>query len=119
MREPTKDKGRIEHMLKMCQDLEVAKQKHTSDEIANDSILFFGISKMIEIIGEAAYKVTKEFRENHPELPWRDIIGMRHILVHGYFTINPEVLWGVVNHDIPPMIPILEKYLREYSSLDI
>lgn len=66
---------------------------------------------MTEIIGEAAYKLTLEFRESHPELPWREIIGMRHLLVHGYFTISPDILWDAIQNDIPAMIPILRKYL--------
>lgn len=68
---------------------------------------------MTEIIGEAAYKLTHEFRDTHTELPWKEIIGMRHLLVHGYFTISPDALWDVIQNDIPDMIPILEKYLKE------
>lgn len=68
---------------------------------------------MTEIIGVAAYKLTHEFRDTHPEIPWREIIGMRHLLVHGYFTINLEVLWDVIQNDIPSMIPALKKYLEE------
>lgn len=108
-----KDKGRIEHMLEMALNLQEAKIRHSYDEILRDRILFYGLSKMTEIIGEAAYKLTVEFRESHPELPWREIIGMRHLLVHGYFTISPEVLWDVIQNDIPGMIPTLRKYLED------
>ena len=113
MREPIRDKGRIEHMLEMALKLRDAKSRHSYEEILNDSILFYGLTKMTEIIGEAAYKLTLEFKEAHNELPWRDIIGMRHMLVHGYFTISPEVLWDVIQNDIPNMIPVLEQYLEE------
>lgn len=113
MREQIKDKGRIQHMLEMAYRINEAKISHTFEDVANDSILFYGLTKMTEIIGEAAYKLTHEFRETHPELPWKQIIGMRHLLVHGYFTIVPEVLWDVINNDIPSMIPILEEYLSE------
>lgn len=113
MREAIKDRGRIEHMLEMAYSLHEAKNKHSYEDILNDKILFFGLTKMAEIIGEAAYKLTNEFRETHPELPWKQIVGMRHMLVHGYFTIIPEVLWDVVQNDIPAMIPILENYLME------
>lgn len=113
MREPIKDRGRIEHMLEMALNLQEAKSLHTFEDILNDRILFYGITKMTEIIGEGAYKLTHEFRDTHPEIPWREIIGMRHLLVHGYFTINPEVLWDVIQNDIPSMIPTLKKYLEE------
>lgn len=70
---------------------------------------------MIEIIGEAAYMITKDYKQEHLELPWRQIEGMRHILVHGYFSISPEVLWDVIQNDIPVLRPILERYLDEQN----
>lgn len=76
----------------------------------------FGLSKIVEIIGEAAYKITKEFKENHTELPWKQIEGMRHILVHGYFSIIPEVLWDVIDNDIPTLIPILRRYIDDLGN---
>ena len=57
--------------------------------------------------------ITNDFKDTHTELPWRQMSGMRHILVHGYYTVRPEVLWDVIQNDIPAMIPILEKYLAE------
>lgn len=113
MREQIKDRGRIEHMLEMALNLQEAKSRHTYEEILNDRILFYGLTKMAEIIGEAAYKLTNEFRDSHPELPWKEIIGMRHLLVHGYFTISPDILWDVIQNDIPDMIPTLQKYLEQ------
>lgn len=115
MRDPFKDKGRIEHMLEMATKLHLANHQHSLEEVKNDVILFYGLTKMTEIIGEAAYKLTLEFREEHPEIPWREIIGMRHLLVHGYFSVNPEILWDVIQNDIPEMIPILTRYLDEFQ----
>lgn len=69
MREETKDKGRIKHMLEMGQNLQEAKAHHTYEDLINDKILFYGLTKMTEIIGEAAYKLTHEFTASHPELP--------------------------------------------------
>lgn len=116
MREKIRDKGRLEHILEMAKNLQEEKSRHSFEEIHNDKILFYGLSKMAEIIGEAAYKLTHEFVDTHPELPWAQIIGMRHILVHGYFRISPEDLWDTIQYDVPTMIPILEKYLNEFDS---
>lgn len=113
MREAIKDRGRIEHMLEMALMLQESATKHNLDDIKKDKITFYGLSKMIEIIGEAAYKITNEFKEDNPELPWRMIIGMRHILVHGYNTVSPELLYNVIQNDIPAMIPILNGYLSK------
>lgn len=110
MRDPNKDSGRISHMLEMALLLNEEKGKHTLESIGNDRVLFFGLSKMVEIIGEAAYMITKEFKAQHSQLPWRQIEGMRHILVHGYFSISPEILWDVIQNDIPNIIPILESF---------
>ncbi len=111
MREEIKDRGRLEHMLEMATQLQSTVGRHTLEEIKQDPILFYGLSKMIEIIGEAAYKLTIEFKNNNSELPWRKIVGMRHILVHGYYSVSPDLLWDVILNDIPPMIPILKGYL--------
>ena len=115
MRDPLKDKGRLQHMLDMAVLLDHEKVNHSLDMIKRDRVAFFGLSKIVEIIGEAAYKITKEFKVSHSELPWRQIEGMRHILVHGYFSIVPEVLWDVIENDIPTLIPILQQYIQELN----
>lgn len=113
MREALKDPGRIHHMLEMAELLESEKSKHSLQTIQEDKILFFGLTKMVEIIGEAAYMVTKEFKETNPELPWKQMEGMRHVLVHGYYTVRPEVLWSVIENDIPSIIPTLRILLEK------
>ena len=113
MRDKLRDPGRLRHMLEMAVLLQKEKDNHSLESIKNDPILFYGLTKMTEIIGEAAYRVTKEFKDSHQELPWNEIQGMRHHLVHGYYQISTEVLWDAIQHDIPAMIPILENYLTE------
>ena len=115
MRDALKDIGRIQHMHEMAVLLETEKDKLSIEAIIKDRVLFYGLSKMIEIIGEAAFMITKDYKQEHLELPWRQIEGMRHILVHGYFSISPEVLWDVIQNDIPVLRPILERYLDEQN----
>ena len=67
----------------------------------------------MEVIGEAVYMLTKEFRESHCDVNWRQIEKMRHVLVHGYYTIAPESLWDTIQEDIPELKPWIEKYLAE------
>ena len=102
-------------MLEMARMLEEKKSGYTLDDIKSDTILFYGLSKMVEIIGEAAYMITNEYKSIHTELPWRQIEGMRHILVHWYYTISSDVLWDVIQNDIPSLIPILEYYIKDYK----
>lgn len=107
MRDPLKDNGRLRHMLDMALLLEQEKGKYSLQQIKDDAIAFYGLTKIVEIIGEAAYMITKEFKLVNPQLPWKEMEGMRHVLVHGYYTIRPEMLWEVIQKDIPDIIPIL------------
>lgn len=60
--------------------------------------------KDVEIIGEAAYQVSDETRSRLPDIPWDDIVGMRHRLVHAYFDINLDILWKTVQEDLPLLV---------------
>lgn len=112
MREKIKDPGRLQHMLEMALLLEQEKERHSLESIKKDKLAFYGLAKMVEIIGEASYKLTHNFKQTHPDLPWREIEGMRHIMVHGYYAISPERLWITILNDIPEMIPVLKAYLE-------
>ncbi len=75
----------------------------------HDRMLRGAVERHIEIIGEAAGKVSKEFRDKHPEIVWQRIIGQRHVLVHEYGEIEHELLWKVATLHIPDLIIKLEK----------
>ena len=66
------------------------------------------ILKAIEIIGEAAARVSADTKEAHPEIPWPEIIGMRNRLVHAYFEVNLERVWQTVQQDVPRLIALLK-----------
>jgi len=80
----------------------------TWQRFSEDRILQNALMHLVQIIGEAARKISTEFQENHPEIPWTEVIGMRHRLVHEYFRIIPEKVWDVVQQDIAPLIETLE-----------
>lgn len=67
----------------------------------------------LQIIGEAAVKISDDFREQHPDIPWPKIIGMRNILVHDYFRIDINAVWAVVENDIPQLEQQIELFLQE------
>ncbi len=81
----------------------VAFEKFLADELMQH-----GIMRLIQIPGEAGRKVSPEFRQAHPEIPWQGIIGMRNRMVHEYFRIIPAKVWEVVQDEIPALIPLLE-----------
>jgi uncharacterized protein with HEPN domain len=66
---------------------------------------------LVQIIGEAAARLSNEVVENHPEIPWRQIVAMRNRVVHGYFDVDLDVLWTVVDADVPK----LAQAIREFS----
>lgn len=65
----------------------------------------------LQIIGEACRKLSDAFRERHPEIPWRAIVGMRHHLVHGYFDIDPDVVWTAISDRVPELKAQIEAAL--------
>jgi uncharacterized protein with HEPN domain len=72
-----------------------------------------GLTHIVQVIGEAARKVSPEFQQTHPEIPWRQIIGTRHRIVHDYMRVDEDVLWEVVHHDLPALLPLLQKIAPE------
>jgi uncharacterized protein with HEPN domain len=70
----------------------------------------------LEIIGEAARSLPQDFCHAHPEIPWSQISGMRNILIHMYFGIDPDVVWAVVERDLPSLKRSIETILKEESS---
>jgi uncharacterized protein with HEPN domain len=69
------------------------------------------VVKSLEIIGEAVKKIPFSLKKKHPDIPWRQISGMRDKLVHEYFGINIKVVWKTVVEDIPPLKPLLSRVL--------
>lgn len=92
--------------------LTFAKGKTRSD-LNDDRQLVLSIIKDVEIIGEAASKLSKEVRDNHPEIEWLDIIDMRNHLIHVYFDIDLNIVWKTVSGDLPELIQKLVKIIPE------
>ena len=78
-----------------------------------DKLRYYGIVKNIEIIGEATYKLTRAFCNQHPETPWEFIAKMRHVLVHDYYQIEPREVWKVIRDDLQPLREQVAGYLAD------
>ena len=109
MREEIRDIERLEHMLEAMNVLVSYKETHTLEEAQADPVVYYGLVKHVEIIGEAVYKLTLDYRVNHTDVNWDDIERMRHVLVHGYYKIRPQQLWETIVVDIPALKPVIEK----------
>ena len=113
MREPLKDRTRLEHIQDAIDRILKFAEGKTTEQLASDSMSFYGIVKNIEIIGEAAYHLSKAFRNQHPETEWNDITRMRNVLVHDYYQIKPHEIWKAVNEDLKPLREQVSRYLTE------
>jgi uncharacterized protein with HEPN domain len=113
MRERIRDLGRLQHMLEHIDRAEQFMQDKSLSDLEGDYLLRYAVVKCLEIIGEAAYMLTLEFKDNHPQTPWNVIIKMRHVLVHGYYSIEMPIVWDIVKNDFPALRPQIEQYIKE------
>lgn len=113
MREPVKYPGRLEHILLTISHVEEFTKGLSREQFETDKLRIHATAYNVQIIGEASYKISKEFKAAHPDTPWRLIEKMRHILVHDYFAVDLQFVWLVITEDIPVLKPQIERYLEE------
>ena len=113
MREPLKDKTRLEHIVNAIDIVLERTGAITREKLTADKVQFGGIVYYTLVIGEAAYNLSKAFKEKYKETDWQEIAKMRHNLVHGYYQVDPDILWAVVNNDLPPLREQVARYLAE------
>ncbi len=83
------------------------------EDLDTDRQFSLALLKLIEIVGEAASRVSADMRDQYPDIPWPQVIATRHRLVHGYDQVNHRVLWDIVAADLPPLIERLHAILME------
>ena len=116
MKEQVRDLGRLEHIITAVENIEDFTVDMTLAQFKADKRTYFAVVKNIEIIGEAVYKLTNEFKDSEPELPWTLMEKMRHVLVHDYYNISAEVVWDVVTVDLPSIKPQLIQLYKKYNN---
>ena len=100
---------RLSHMLDAARTaLEISRGK-TRDDLDRDVILQLALTRLVEIIGEAAKNVPDAFRNEHPTIPWKQIAGARDWLAHAYFRIDLDQLWTILSADLPSLVSELER----------
>ncbi len=85
----------------------------TLSNFREDDKTQFALIRAIEIIGEASKKVPKNIKNEYPEIPWREISGMRDKLTHDYFGVNVDVVWNTAKKDLPTIKKLLKKIIKE------
>lgn len=98
----------VGHMLDAARDAVSKIRSGDKTSFDSDDNLQLALTHLIQIIGEAARRVSGEFRQAHPEVPWTVIVGMRHRIVHDYIHVDFELVWEVSTRDLPTLIEQLE-----------
>jgi len=100
---------RLRHMLDAVREANGFIEERSREDLDRNTMLVFALTRAIEIIGEAASKISSETQNKHSEVPWAQIIGMRNRIVHAYFDINLDRLWDTV----VVSLPVLEHQLEQ------
>ena len=111
MRPEDRDAAHLWDMLQAAQAARRFLGSTKLEEYLRDELLQSAIERKIELIGEAAGRVSKGFKNSHPEIPWKSIVAQRNVVVHDYGEIKPERIWGVVKTYLPDLVKVLEPLL--------
>lgn len=115
----TKDRTYVDYLRDMLEAAEKAEHFVAGMDFAafkGDEKTAFAVVRALEIIGEAARHIPEPLRKRYPEVPWEDVVGMRNIVVHGYFSVDLEVIWRTVQDDLPPLRASLARILADLKA---
>lgn len=107
------DSVRIRHILDAAREAISFSDNRSRTDLDTDRKLNLSLVRLLEIIGEAARGISEEFRQNHPDLQWKKMVGMRDRLIHGYFDVNLDVVWETITEDLPCLVAQLEKMVGD------
>ena len=111
MRERARDKGRLLDIIEYSDNVTMLIEGYDLQKLVAEKRTYYSVVKNVEVVGEAAYMLTKAFKRTHPEVPWKFIQGMRHFLVHDYATIDDKELYNTAINDIPVLRQQVAQYL--------
>ena len=111
MQPDQRDAAYLWDMLDAAQTVEQLSSGFNFTQYSNDRRTQLAIERSLEIIGEAAGRVSTPFRTAHPEIQWRQIIGQRNVLIHEYGEIKQERIWKVVRENVPQLIDLLKPFV--------
>lgn len=113
MKNSLSDKVRLQHIYDAILEIVSYTNKISFEEFKSNSMTLFASVKQLEIIGEAANNLTEHFQKIYCEIEWRTIIGLRNLLVHEYFGIDEEIVWGIIKKDIPKLQEKVKQILEQ------
>lgn len=106
---------RLRHIRDAAEDARTFVQGRDRGDLDQDRMLSFALTRAIEIIGEAAAALPEEFKGAYPDAPWRQIVGMRNRLIHGYYDVDLDILWDTVTVHLAPLLDLVNAALAADS----
>ena len=103
------DRISIADMLSHAKEAVDLLGETSREQLEDNRTLQLALTRLVEIVGEAANRVSKTTQSNHPEIPWHKIVGMRNRLIHGYDVADTDILWDTITDDLPPLITKLNE----------
>jgi uncharacterized protein with HEPN domain len=107
------DRTRILHMIDAAETIAKFVSGRARKDLDSDRMLLFALVRAVEVLGEAAAKVSPETRAETAGIPWPQIVAMRNRLIHAYFDVNRDMLWRTAVEEIPALLPPLRKLMGE------
>ncbi len=118
MQPEERDRGALLDMLEQCRGIVTAVEGQSFQAYCADDNLRYALERRIEIIGEAAKRISDSLKNEHPELPWQKIMAMRNILAHEYGEVEDEIIWRVTQTHIPVLTRQLQEIIAVLSEQD-
>jgi uncharacterized protein with HEPN domain len=103
----------VGHMLDMARKAQGKAQGTSRGQYDADENLRIALAHIIQVIGEAARKVSQEYRDAHPEIPWKAIVGIRHKVMHHYLNTDEDVVWQTASQELPVLVSQLQRLLPD------
>ena len=107
------DRVRIRHMVDAIECVGLFLDGRARGDLDMDRMLLFAVLRAVEVLGEAAGRISEETRMNHPDIPWIAATSMRNRLIHGYFDVNTEIVWKTATSELPALLPRLRVLLEK------
>lgn len=101
----------LRDMLEHAEEILVFTKGKTRSDIENDRLLGLAVTRLFEVIGEAANRIPRDERLAYSSIPWNEIINLRNRLIHGYDSIDFDVMWEIIQRDLPVLIHGLKEIL--------
>lgn len=105
----------ITHIFDAIKSIQTQIEGITKEQFENSELIQGFVERKLEIIGEATKRIPDDFKKHHPNIPWKDMAGMRDILIHQYTEVDEDIVWKTITQKIPPLKKQIESIVNEIS----